>query len=1095
MCSYFLVCGQRCRNIDYAGPDLYGLTAPAGKDRQDKAPLLLREDFCTHTPGRTICFFVISECYPLFLKNRLTTAVFYTLILKLMDTSIETNDMKEIPKILFDKEDHELLVIVDEVLNRDESRQYIKNLLNPYLHPHGIKELAASRELRIAYAVVDLLNSLEVGEAAERLSALRSLKDEVLYSAQSHLRRNTARVLMQIMKRLVRSQGDYHTRLELAHDFRMAASGKPRIIRCQLKRHHLLEMPEDWNQIATDDHVHDVNTKGRKTPTHLIMDAWIKGIRRLKVIYYNYVEPNVAAELLEAADIMGIRVRIGIEFSVRFRSRYISLIWAPRGLLDVQDYLHFLEEPSIAEFTAEGRKVSDYRQRYVFSILKEFNNRHRHAIEENYGIEVLPLDEGEFHTFVGTGQVSILHLAEFIHTKILPAMRVRTQELREFYTTADQEERSEAAALVEDMNKLDSEAIVERYLRRSSNPDGPDPNIPRNGPDIPKLLMLSPNELIEKLDRLHSGYSLTLGLTDLKIEDVLELLYDYRGKITHLENFNLKDYSMGRDHHYRLINEFQRAINEGNVIVLKRSILDVIKRLETSYYEDRADRIEKLIKILHDIESFQSYYRGSRLKSRVGSDSAGRSHHLYGMGMVIKDTLPPRAQREIEKSSVASRLTVPVNTKVYLQVKYMPGKGGNALPRVLSSIASRLPGLRFIGKKRREDWGMIGDSTLIGLQGNVVALGGIDQEKSNELYIKPPARGETGSRISWRYLNSGLKNWIKVLVGFVPAFLTFLLTKDWWLLAYLGAFIWFGITGLRNILQSVLGGGGLRRSSLLKWNDYVSWERLTDSLLFTGFSVPLLDYIVKTLILDRMFGVTVSTGPVVLYTVMAVANGFYISTHNIFRGFTNAVVFGNFFRTVLSIPIAILFNLAIGGILAGLGVVGIDLILQKWAAIISKAASDCVAGLIEGLADRYQNIRIRLRDYRGKLGQLFDTYSHMEILFPESDVLEMLNSPKGFMHTLKKEAGDLEKIFIINALDLLYFRMYQPRAQSALQMIVKEMSAEERQIFIRTQSVLERNREISQLFVDGVVGKNFSRSLAFYLDRSKGYLDTIKNLR
>ncbi|MBN2299023.1 MAG: hypothetical protein JXM72_10535, partial [Deltaproteobacteria bacterium] len=261
-----------------------------------------------------------------------------------------------------------------------------------------------------------------------------------------------------------------------------------------------------------------------------------------------------------------------------------------------------------------------------------------------------------------------------------------------------------------------------------------------------------------------------------------------------------------------------------------------------------------------------------------------------------------------------------------------------------------------------------------------------------------------------------------------------------------------------------------------------------------GFSVPLLDYIVKTVVLDRMFGITVSTGPVMLYTIMALANGVYISTHNAFRGFTKAVVFGNFFRTVLSIPIAILFNLAIGGILAGFSVAGIDLILQKWAAIISKAASDCVAGLIEGLADRYQNIRIRLRDYRSKLEQLFDTYSHLEMLFPESDVLELLDSPKGLIHTLKEEAGDLEKIVIINALDLLYLRMYQPRAQSALQIVVSKMSAEERQIFIRTQSVLERNREISQLFVDGVVGKNFSRPLSFYLDRSKGYLDTIKKL-
>ena len=200
---------------------------------------------------------------------------------------------RDVSRMLFDKQDHELLVIVNEVLNRDKSREYLKMLLNPYLHPHGIKEMAASKELRVAYAVIHLLNSLEVGEAEDRLVALRSLRDEVLFSAHSFLSKNTARILLQIMKKLVQARGDYRRQLELAHDFRIAASGKPRIVREQLRRYHLLEMPEEWNQVATDDHVHDVNTKGRKSSTHLIMDAWIKGIRRLKVIYYNHVKAEI----------------------------------------------------------------------------------------------------------------------------------------------------------------------------------------------------------------------------------------------------------------------------------------------------------------------------------------------------------------------------------------------------------------------------------------------------------------------------------------------------------------------------------------------------------------------------------------------------------------------------------------------------------------------------------------------------------------------------------------------------------------------------------------------------------------------------------
>ena len=243
---------------------------------------------------------------------------------------------------------------------------------------------------------------------------------------------------------------------------------------------------------------------------------------------------------------------------------------------------------------------------------------------------------------------------------------------------------------------------------------------------------------------------------------------------------------------------------------------------------------------------------------------------------------------------------------------------------------------------------------------------------------------------------------------------------------------WFGITGLRNILQSVLGGGGLRRSPLLRWNSYVSWDRLTDSLLYTGFSVPLLDYLVKTVILNRGFGITTATHPYALYTFMALANGIYLASHNAFRGFPRAVIVGNFFRSVLSIPIAILFNTVIGASLAAAGVIGIDAILQKWAAIISKAASDFVAGIIEGLSDRYSNIHLRFRDYRKKLADLLRVYTQLEILFPETGTRDILNRPRRMSAKDSAEARDLEKIVMIHVLDMLYFWMYQPRGRTAL---------------------------------------------------------------
>ena len=81
---------------------------------------------------------------------------------------------------LFDTRDHDLLKMVHDVLHREVSRKNFQDLLNPYLHPHGIKEMAASQDFRIAHAMINLLQSLEVGKADDRVSALQTLHDEVL---------------------------------------------------------------------------------------------------------------------------------------------------------------------------------------------------------------------------------------------------------------------------------------------------------------------------------------------------------------------------------------------------------------------------------------------------------------------------------------------------------------------------------------------------------------------------------------------------------------------------------------------------------------------------------------------------------------------------------------------------------------------------------------------------------------------------------------------------------------------------------------------------------------------------------------------------
>lgn len=1000
---------------------------------------------------------------------------------------------RRISELLFDRRDHELIRIVNEVCSRAQDLEYTRRQYYAYFHPHGIKEMAESRSLRIAYSMIHLLSSLEIGGVDDRLGALRSLRAEVLDSAEGSMPKNTARVLMQIMKEIIRTRGDYRQQLELAHDFRITSAGKPRMVRKQLKAHHLLEMPEEWNQITFDDHVHDANTKGRKSSTHLIMDAWIKGIRRLRVVHYNYIEPRSASELLEAARIMEIDIRIGIEFSARFRRKFINLIWAPRGFADSQDFLRFLEEPEVAELMREGRKVSAYQQGYVTNLLEAFNRNHLHEIRRAFDIDLEPIDGGEFLEFVAIGQKSILHLVKFILMKVQRALQEKAKQLRGAYDHEGEGEQTRIQGWFEKMNHLDLETLIAGYLHPSRNPDVPNRLEPQDDDrDMPDLLKLSPRNLLSRLAALLPGFRITLNLSNVEAQDVLELLYDSRGLISRLELFNLKDWAEGKTGHIPAISRLQHAINEQSPITLKRLILEIIRGVEERDLPENEEQVRKLTAILHDIISLRNMYKGKPLKSRMGSDSTG-AQRSHGMGLAVIETLPGRAQKQVRREIGVGRVVLPIQMPVYRQKTLLPRENMAKPLRILQRVAGCVAVVGDACCMQKQEWAVQADAIRLADPGNVITLGGAQGAASNDLCLHPTTSRKRRYMASWGYLNSHLRNALKVITGFVPAFATFALTKDWWLLAYFGAFIWFGVTGLRNILQSVLGGGGFRRSPLLRWNAYVSWDRIADSLLFTGFSVPLLDYLVKTLFLERIFGITTANEPVLLYTLMAVVNGAYISGHNALRGLPRGAVLGNFFRTILSIPIAVALNTVSGGLLTRFGVADPSDVLQKWAAIISKVASDLVAGIIEGTADRYNNIRLRFLEYRKKLSDVLDIQAKLELLFPETPTLELLESQRGLREKANAEARDLERIICIHSLDALYFWMFQPRARSALDQLLSSISEDERHIWITSQFTLLRQREISQMFIDGILGNDFARALSFYLSSSQNYLDAMKN--
>ncbi|MCC8193311.1 MAG: hypothetical protein LIP28_01510, partial [Deltaproteobacteria bacterium] len=505
---------------------------------------------------------------------------------------------------------------------------------------------------------------------------------------------------------------------------------------------------------------------------------------------------------------------------------------------------------------------------------------------------------------------------------------------------------------------------------------------------------------------------------------------------------------------------------------------------------DTSERARLFREILCNIPKLQSFYSIKPLGTRLGSDSTSRSAKLHGMGFAALVTLPSRARAMVVKRRVSYKL-LPFFYPVFRQTTYLPGPR-TGIRGFFARVFRRVPWLGSLTDIKEQTW-------LVDEKGahydpnarSLVTLGGFMRDGRTAFSLRE-ACVEKCESPGFSYLNTTAKNVFKVMVGFLLTVATFQYTQSWWFLAWFGPLIWFGITGIRNVVQALLGGGGLKRTPLLKWNDYISWSRLSDSLLYTGISVPLLELFVRNLLLEDLCGVTSASNPAFFYTVMSIINGLYIAGHNIFRGLPREAVIGNLFRSVIAIPVSILYDSAAMGIFVFFSL-PVEYLVQS-AAVLSKLSSDTVAAIIEGPADKAAFERSRHWDYETKFGRLFAFVSRVEVAFPDKDVVALFRNPESFMESAGTGRKDLVEELAIDALDFLYFWMYQPRARSALVKELATLTPEEREIFASSQMILTCIPAMSQMLVDGLVGANFAGVLSFYLARHEEYLRAIGRL-
>ncbi len=1042
----------------------------------------------------------------------------------------------------FDKQDK---IFLESVNNSIECSKTLESHYQQEIHPNGIIDMCISQEIRMATAVISLLDRLQTNNIDERLIALNNLHNEVLLTSRTKFRRNTARVLIEIMKELIRTYGNEEKQLQLAHDFRIAATGKPTIVRKLLRRYHLLEMPEAWNQLVFDHHIHDANTKGRKSPTHLIMDAWVKGIRSLTVIYYNYIKPETAYELLEASKIMGIKVRIGLLYNIIYRHRLIDFIWVPQGFYGTDEFLDFIAEPDMQALMQDARQISRWREKFIFKIVDEWNQNLKNKINEEFSLDLSPISTEEYKKFVSIGQSSVLHLAELIHDDAKKTLTERVSVIKEkMQHTSDPQELQILTNQLNNYDKLtteyflelleDCEHLIEKELIAEVLTE-------EDLDKIPSIVKYSPHQLVYRLKQVHSNSYIVLNLANTTPEEVINLLWDTDGEITHLEIFNVYDWQKGRSKHIAEINELMVAINKNNTPLLKSILLKLIETCKKSAeitlfdedhehllsaasnadefadkskiqeYRDNPklrpvtleERVKALQQILSNIPTVINYYRGKKLFTRIGTDSTSRVGRLAGMGLAYIQCLPARTIKELKKSSNESRMIIPIRKEVRLVETYILPHN-NEKVSWFCKLLRKIPLIKKLTYKKIKTYTDFETDTSVFNNGNcsyaledfssdkgdIVTLGGKGLRTTNGFVASTPKN----TLHKYNYLNSNLSNFIKVFIGYVSALYSFQDTQDIAFLAWWGALIWFIITGVRNIFQAILGVGGLQRSPLMRWNNYVSWSRLCDSLMYTGISVILLESIVRVDFLEQTCGITASNNPLLSFTVISLVNGFYIMGHNYIRGLQTEAIIGNFFRSFLAIPISLVYNNIFFSFLLAIGVHNAVELVVACSAITSKMASDTGAALVEGYADKNSNVWFRQWDYKLAFEKLYTQFTKLELHFPEKGCLELLKNPQELLNNLKQVDKQLYTSMIINALDLMYLYYYQPRSNSTLRNIIKNISENEKLVMLRMQYVLLCHKDVSQLFIDEILGENFAKALSFYLDTHQQYLKQLQKI-
>jgi len=485
----------------------------------------------------------------------------------------------------------------------------------PPFHPQAANRWFKRRRISIAESYLMVVRDLDSRNSSRRLTALKNLADVAFRSSSIDYPLNTARVQSALVKEVVKHRSNKRRQLELLYDFSMSTQGQHQVIRKLCDELNIIELPENGMKIgelgyAWDDHVHDVATSGRKNPTQLVLDAFIKGISSLTVAYGLVSDIDLMEEVLEAGNILGLKVNIGLEFSVLVEgARYHFIAELPHfsskeelrsffsdHALDMDKFFKGLEINRESRLDAVRRLLENFNQNTLPKINEGFENKPEYCLA--------PLSLEVLLATIPNVNITPLHLAEFMYVRYRPILQKRVWYYKVLREKA-------------------------RYI--AQNPSGLQQD-QTNGELQREEIEASYSELKKELNRLSPDLVLSAYFDSPHI-------ISYQSAFDDLESISQMLKRAGCS--IRFVQPLEHGLELAKQALIKWS--RCIDAVEIYNIQDCIGRnpesIEDFARFVNELNKSAAAEGRSFLKPICGSDATGRNPKIPGMGFIFEDQI------------------------------------------------------------------------------------------------------------------------------------------------------------------------------------------------------------------------------------------------------------------------------------------------------------------------------------------------------------------------------------------------------------------------------------------------------------------------